>query len=762
MAQDDIPTLSDDEQAEKDAAVSETDRKRKLVERCLSDIKAGLSATDKQRQRETDDLEFELDQWPKEYRQQRAGGVDKVTGQTTPARPCLEINKLDQPIQQVINEARSSRLSIQIKPRGNGAKAETAKVRQGLIRAIEVDSNAHRHRMWALERAAKCGFGCYRVNKKFSNDGDFDMDLVVERILNQGAVVFDPFAKEEDWSDGEWAVELSDVSEEEHKRRWPKASLSTAGEGELTHISAQIPEWVSGEKGKRSFRIAQHYRVEHTERILLYLNGQKVFKDALPEGQVIPPGTKQRPVDFRSVKWCITNGHEILDEEDWEGRYIPLIPVKGKEYNVNGKRVFKGIISNAKDAQRSYNVMRSKQLEAIGLSTLAQWVIAEGQDEGYEDAWDNVNTRAFTRLHYRPTTFDGLLVPPPHRDIAEPAIAAITQAVREADNDIKSTTGRFDPSLGRQGKDQSGRAIRELKQQGETGTSNYLDNLATVSMVYEGKVLNDMLEYVYDAEGRIARLLGEEDEEDEVTLNQPYKDGQNGEMLQLDAATEAYDPSNPAHKFYNLKDGGQYRVVVTVGQSYPTQREEDRAFMGELAQAAPTLVPIYADLWVGSHDSRAAKSISERLKNNNPYAKGDKDDKKGQPQIPPEIQQQMQQMQQQLQAAQAEIQKLQQAVAVDKAKADAQIRMKQMELDVQQKIAMMEARLDLMKTRAALKSDAGAAMIEAEMYRMELMLDKDENEAGRRHEFMMAREGQRAAKAAAEAAAANGEGEEAE
>jgi hypothetical protein len=36
----------------------------------------------------------------------------------------------------------------------------------------------------------------------------------------------------------------------------------------------------------------------------------------------------------------------------------------------------------------------------------------------------------FVRLLYKPTTFDGQPTPPPQRDTAEPAIAAITQAVR--------------------------------------------------------------------------------------------------------------------------------------------------------------------------------------------------------------------------------------------------------------------------------------------------------------------------------------------
>jgi hypothetical protein len=76
-----------------------------------------------------------------------------------PARPCLEINKIDQPIEQVLNEARDTRLGIQIKAKGQNANKDTAYVRQGMIRAIEVESRAQIARNWALNRATKCGFG---------------------------------------------------------------------------------------------------------------------------------------------------------------------------------------------------------------------------------------------------------------------------------------------------------------------------------------------------------------------------------------------------------------------------------------------------------------------------------------------------------------------------------------------------------------------------------------------------------------------------
>jgi len=104
-------------QADQEAQQAEETRKEDIVKECVERLAIAAEAMGPQIARELDDLAFELDQWPAEYREQRAGGVDKATGRTLPSRPTLEINKIDQPIQQVLNEARMGRLSIQIKPK---------------------------------------------------------------------------------------------------------------------------------------------------------------------------------------------------------------------------------------------------------------------------------------------------------------------------------------------------------------------------------------------------------------------------------------------------------------------------------------------------------------------------------------------------------------------------------------------------------------------------------------------------------------------
>ena len=124
--------------------------------------------------------------------------VVRLTGCLRTARPCLTVNLLDQPIEQIITEARDAHLGLKVTPKAGVTTTPLSEVMNGLVRAIQVGSGAAESRLWALDRAVKSGRGNYRVNVTFASDRDtspeamFDLDIVVERILNQGTVYWDP------------------------------------------------------------------------------------------------------------------------------------------------------------------------------------------------------------------------------------------------------------------------------------------------------------------------------------------------------------------------------------------------------------------------------------------------------------------------------------------------------------------------------------------------------------------------------------------
>ena len=159
-------------------------------ERALDRFKLCEEASHDQRARELEDLRFVDErgaQWPDDIRRSR-GGQDGGSGlPPVPARPCLEFNLLRGPVQQVINTARQAKLGLSFAPEGEGASAALAQAYDDIARAIQADSRAHLARQWAFERAAKCGFGVYRILTEYVNEQTFDQKIIYKRMLNQAS-----------------------------------------------------------------------------------------------------------------------------------------------------------------------------------------------------------------------------------------------------------------------------------------------------------------------------------------------------------------------------------------------------------------------------------------------------------------------------------------------------------------------------------------------------------------------------------------------
>lgn len=99
-----------------------------------------------------DDVKFARlsDQWPEEVLKERKN----------PPRPALTVNKLPTFIRQVVNDSRQNRPAISVHPVDDSGDPETAEIMSGLIRNIEVSSNADVAYDTAIECAVGGGFSC--------------------------------------------------------------------------------------------------------------------------------------------------------------------------------------------------------------------------------------------------------------------------------------------------------------------------------------------------------------------------------------------------------------------------------------------------------------------------------------------------------------------------------------------------------------------------------------------------------------------------
>jgi hypothetical protein len=581
------------------------DENEKILGIARQRMTLALSAYSDSREDELDDLRFMAGspdnqwQWPQDVLATRGS----VQGQTVAARPCLTINKLPQHIRQVTNEQRQNRPMGKVIPVDDKADGEVAEIFDGIIKHIEYISNADVAYDTACDNQVAYGEGYIRVLTKYCDDASFDQDLLIGRIRNSFSVYMDPTIQDPCGEDAEWCFITEDMSHDDFERAFPKADPVSVwmqrgvGDGALS-------AWI----GKDTVRVAEYFYKDYSPKTLnLYPDGSTAYADSqeakMAEAMGLPV-VRTREVDVCTIMWCKTNGAEVLEKQVWPGKWIPVVRVVGNEFEVDGRLYVSGLVRNAKDAQRMYNYWVSQEAEMLALAPKAPFIGYGGQFEGYEQQWKSANTQNWPYLEVNPDVTDGQgsVLPLPKR--AEPPMVqhGLIAAKAGAAEDIKTTTGIYDSSLGAASNERSGRAILAREKQGDTGTYHYVDNRAR-AVRYVTRQLVDLIPKIYDTQ-RVARVIGIDEEVKRVKVD----------PMQQEPVRKIQDESgNVIERIYNL-GVGRYDVRVTTGPSYMTQRQEAMEAMAQILQGNPELWAVAGDLFVKNMDWPGAQEIAKRLK----------------------------------------------------------------------------------------------------------------------------------------------------
>ena len=609
-----------------------------------------IAAYSDSREDELDDLRFRAAspdnqwQWPADVLATRGS----VQGQTINARPCLTINKLPQHVLQVTNDQRQNRPSGKVIPADDKADVEVAEIFNGIVRHIEYISDADVAYDTACDNQVTFGEGYFRILTEYCDDNSFEQDLRIGRIRDSFSVYMDPTIQDPCGSDAEWCFINQEITKDAYEREFPNAATLSSlayGVGD-----GQLNAWINQD----TVRIAEYFYIKHESKKLNQYPGGMTAMAGSPEAKQIEMmglvATKTRDVDVRTVKWCKTNGFEVLEERDWAGKYIPVIRVIGNEFEIDGRMYVSGLVRNAKDAQRMYNYWVSQEAEMLALAPKAPFIGYGGQFEGYETQWKTANINNWPYLEVNPDVTDGAggALPLPQR--APPPLAqnGLLQAKMGAADDIKGTTGQYDSSLGAAGNETSGRAILAREKQGDTGTYHFIDNLAR-AIRYATRQLVDMIPKIYDTQ-RVARIIGLDGETDQAMID----------PTQPEAVKKIVDQQTGAtiKKIYN-PNVGKYDVAVSTGPSYMTKRQESLDAMSRLLQGNPNLWAVAGDLFIKNMDWPGAQEMSKRFaKTIDPKLMDDSD-------MSPELaqaQQQMQAMSQEMQQMQQMLQNVNQSM----------------------------------------------------------------------------------------------------
>lgn len=623
-------------------------------------------------------------------------------------RPALTFSKLHTYIQSVANEARQNKPQPKVNPLGGGATTDTANVLNGILRHIQYRSHSDVAVDTALDYSAGGSFGYLRFISEYAPKS-MDQELRILSVQDPFSVygVLIPACRGEECRH---AFVIQRIPKDEYKDKYgTKDDPVDFESGEWKDCG----DWVDD----KTVRIAEYWYVEYEKKTLRLVQGRDgsvttVYTDDPHYSEHLPfvldPTRKdaapmERDEDVPVVKFCKIDGTRVLPgtETVWVGDSIPIVAVLGRLMIIEGEVKLFSLVRHVREPQQLINIYKTAIAEKIALGNRVPYIGYKGSFA--DPKWLDANVTNYAYLEAEPVIMpNGALAPLPQRQQLEEQIQALSMAAAQEIDDLKSGMGIFDQSLGEGKNDQSGVGIARRQQQANVTNFHFSDNLNRAEWDLCLKLLK-CIPKIYDRPGRQVRIVGEDQQHSVVVVNQPYK-----------------DPDSGAPKHFPL-DVGDYDVVVTVGPSYTTARQEGADTLQQFFQAAPQTVPILGDLWVGSLDYPWAREGARRLKAAAPQqiVNPPEDNPDGQ-QIPPQVQQAMQKLQADAQQAHAFAQSLHEKLESKQPEIDSKERMHAQDLEfkreeLQSKNAQALAGINAQEAIALLTQQVATLMHEREL-----------------------------------------------
>lgn len=554
-----------------------------IIQQAREEYADAKEAVREQEQRFREDLRFSNPAYPDQW--------DDYAKTARKGRPMLTLDRTNQYIAQVVNDARQNKPSIQTMPADSKADIEVANRLNGIIRHIEYTSRASIAYDTGLELAARVGLGWLRVIPKVTRYETNEQEITIGRVHDPMSICLDPNSIEPDGCDSMFGFAESVLTHKAFERMYHKAKkASWDSEG-----------WFSQD----GVRICEYFRVTEKKQNRIVIQGPDGSPMNLSEDEywelAKATGIKPKPVETymaktRKVMWRKLSGVEVLEETEFPSQWIPLIPVLGYELWVEGKRYLCGMVRRMMDGQRLHNYEASAQTEAMMVQPKAPFLLPERAVEGHEAEWQALNSGNPAYVTYNDVDTDNPQSPiaPPIR-LAPPTFpAAFQNGNTRGSMEMEASIGMSKSNLGQPSNAVSGRAKLADQREGDTANFHYIDNLRR-SMEHMGRIVVDMIPRIYDTR-RQAKILGEDGQQTAVEIVPDMAQP----VLRREGRVVAINPGV-----------GAYDVRVKVGPAFATLREETAANLTELSRGNPQLGAALAPLLVKMSDLPEAEKISK-------------------------------------------------------------------------------------------------------------------------------------------------------
>lgn len=454
-------------------------------------------------------------------------------------KPKFEVNKTHLAVLRIVNEYRNNRITVDFVSKEGEEYDSLADLLDGMYRADEDDSCAQEAYDNAFEEGASGGMGAFRLINEYEDEEDEDNEKQRIRFLPifdaDSCVFFDIASKRQDKSDAKHCFVLTSMPTDDFIAEYNEDPADWENELQDNEWDWSTPDIVW---------LAEYYTIEQKTESIHYwqaLDGSeekyrdKDFEDdpALFE-TLTAIGSKEIRTRKIKVKKChkyIMSGNSVLEDAGYiAGNCLPIVPMYGKRWFVDGIERCMGHVRLAKDAQRLKNMQLSKLGEISALSALEKPIFTAEQMAGHREIWTDDNIKNYPYLLINSMTDAagnavatgpvGYTKPPQ----VPPAMAALLQITEQDMQDLlgnQQAAEQLQPNI-------SGKAVELIQNRLDMQAYIYMSNMAK-AIRRAGEVWLSMAKDIYVEAGRKVKTLSIQKKVSHNELMKPVINQETGE-----------------------------------------------------------------------------------------------------------------------------------------------------------------------------------------------------------------------------------------
>ncbi len=521
--------------------------------------------------------------------------LHKIDGQWEPevlnkmsGKPRYTIDKTGPFVDQVMGEMDQSEFQSTVTPATEGGSDETAKTFDGHIRNIEHISNARHVYSYSGRDMTESAISGWRIVRDYIDGDSFDTELLIKQIYNfKDSVWFDPNSKERTRIDANWCVVMSAITRDAYYNAYPDGDPKNVDQSRGVDVYSYKPEFVI---------IGELLYKKRFSRDLVLMSNNRVYADNEEFQQVrdelLQSGVREidrrRRETTKVHQRYFDGGGWLTDNAETVYEYLPIIPCYANFKISEDKTIYRSAINRLKDPARITNYLVTRDVEEGALAPREKIPMTPEQMDGLESELSTINIDSSPILPYNHVDQH----PPPYKLPGPQPNAGLLSTAAAMDQHFNSVQGMFAANMGDNPGLQSGVAIGQQIDRGNTGTYKYFSAME-IAIQHSNLVILKASPAVY--KDRTIRTLGQDGSRDFVKLNDIIRDQQTGRAVEIN----------------NLSDG-VYDVNCNVGPAFQNQQKETAQHIVELGAVDPTLIQDSSDVLLNNINAPGMEIVANR------------------------------------------------------------------------------------------------------------------------------------------------------